>query len=54
MAQKWLGHAQISTTAIYADAIGEEGKNIAGRMCNVTPHRTIGKSQERNKCIPDL
>lgn len=32
MVQKWLGHAQISTTAIYADAVGEEEKNIASRM----------------------
>jgi integrase len=32
LAQRWLGHAQISTTAIYADAIGEEEKSIASRM----------------------
>jgi site-specific recombinase XerD len=25
--QKWLGHAQLSTTAIYADAIGEEAEH---------------------------
>nr|WP_281217555.1 tyrosine-type recombinase/integrase [Limimonas halophila] len=25
MVQKWLGHAQLSTTAIYADAVGAEG-----------------------------
>ena len=30
--KKWLGHAQLSTTAIYADAIGEEEKGIAARM----------------------
>jgi integrase/recombinase XerD len=30
--QKWLGHAQLSTTAIYADAVGAEEKNIAARM----------------------
>ncbi|MDT8873452.1 hypothetical protein RAA17_25850 [Komagataeibacter rhaeticus] len=24
MVQKWLGHAQLSTTAIYADAVGAE------------------------------
>ena len=24
MLQKWLGHAQLSTTAIYADAVGKE------------------------------
>ncbi len=32
MVQKWLGHAQLSTTAIYADAVGTEEKNIASRM----------------------
>jgi integrase len=32
LAQRWLGHAQISTTAIYADAVGEEEKSIASRM----------------------
>jgi integrase/recombinase XerD len=24
MVQKWLGHAQLTTTAIYANAVGEE------------------------------
>jgi integrase/recombinase XerD len=32
MLQKWLGHSQMSTTAIYADATGEEERNIAARM----------------------
>ena len=32
MLQKWLGHAQLSTTAIYADAVGAEEKNLAARM----------------------
>jgi integrase len=32
LAQRWLGHAQISTTAIYADAVGEEEKSIASRL----------------------
>lgn len=30
--QKWLGHAELSTTAIYADAVGAETKQIAQRM----------------------
>ncbi len=30
--QKWLGHAQLTTTAIYADATGPEEKLIAQRM----------------------
>ncbi len=32
MVQKWLGHAQLSTTAIYADAVGAEEISIAARM----------------------
>lgn len=32
MLQKWLGHAQLSTTAIYADAVGQEEQDIAARM----------------------
>ena len=32
MVQKWLGHAQLTTTAIYANAIGEEEQRIAARM----------------------
>lgn len=32
MLQKWLGHAQQSTTAIYADAVGKEEQDIARRM----------------------
>jgi integrase/recombinase XerD len=32
LVQKWLGHAQLTTTAIYADAVGTEEKDIARRM----------------------
>lgn len=32
MVQKWLGHADIKTTAIYANAIGAEEQEIAARM----------------------
>ena len=32
MVQKWMGHAQLSTTAIYADAVGQEEQAIAARM----------------------
>jgi integrase len=32
LVQKWLGHAQLTTTAIYANATGAEEKNIARRM----------------------
>ena len=32
LVQKWLGHAQLSTTAIYANAVGTEEQTIAARM----------------------
>ena len=32
LVQKWLRHAQLSTTAIYADAVGGEEQDIARRM----------------------
>lgn len=32
LVQKWLGHAHLTTTAIYADAVGAEEKDIARRM----------------------
>jgi len=32
LVQRWLGHAQLTTTAIYADAVGAEEKDIARRM----------------------
>lgn len=32
MLKKWMGHATIETTAIYADAVGEEEREIASRM----------------------
>lgn len=30
--QRWLGHAQLETTAIYANALGAEEYSIAARM----------------------
>ncbi|MEP0962958.1 MAG: site-specific integrase [Roseobacter sp.] len=32
MLQKWMGHAQLSTTQIYADPMGKEEQDIASRM----------------------
>ena len=32
MAQKWLGHADIRTTAIYSEAVGQEERNVAQRL----------------------
>ena len=30
--QKWLGHSQMTTTAIYANVLGEEERNVAARL----------------------
>ncbi|MEQ8283549.1 MAG: tyrosine-type recombinase/integrase [Parvibaculum sp.] len=30
--QKWMGHSRISTTAIYADAVGDEERTLASKM----------------------
>jgi integrase/recombinase XerD len=32
MVQKWMGHSSVTTTAIYANAIGEEERAIASRL----------------------
>lgn len=32
LVQRWLGHAQLATTSIYADAVGAEERSIASRM----------------------
>lgn len=32
MVQKWLGHAQLTTTAIYTNAVKDEEQNMAARM----------------------
>ena len=32
LVQRWLGHAQLTTTAIYANAVGEEEQSIVARM----------------------
>ena len=32
MVQRWLGHADIKTTAIYSEAIGAEERNLAKRL----------------------
>ncbi|NBT60002.1 site-specific integrase [bacterium] len=32
MVSKWMGHASLEVTAIYANALGEEQRTIAGRM----------------------
>jgi len=38
--QRWLGHASLRTTVIYADVIGPEVRMFAARMWRKTAHRT--------------
>lgn len=37
MVQRWLGHSQLATTAIYTNAIGEEELDLAARLWNFSP-----------------
>ncbi len=37
--QKWMGHARIETTAIYANAVGREERALARRMWVHSAHR---------------
>lgn len=32
MVKKWMGHSRIETTAIYADAVGDEERKLANRI----------------------
>ena len=32
LVQRWLAHAHLATTAIYADAVGEEERGIEARL----------------------
>ena len=32
MVQKWLGHSKLASTAIYANAVGEEERELAARL----------------------
>jgi integrase/recombinase XerD len=45
LVQKWLGHAQLSTTAIYADAVGDEEHAIADAMWRNQEQRDSGNAQ---------
>jgi len=41
LAQKWLGHARVSTTAIYADAIGPEEAAFAEKFWGIASNSRI-------------
>jgi len=57
LVQRWLGHADIATTAIYAGAIGEEERMIAERLWNATPFfspRASTKKKGAARAAPEL
>ncbi|MGD9804096.1 MAG: tyrosine-type recombinase/integrase [Hyphomicrobiaceae bacterium] len=39
LVQKWLGHASLSTTPIYLEAVGSEERELAARMWALTTCR---------------
>jgi integrase len=41
LVQRWLGHASMTTTAIYLQVIGDEERAIAKRMWRETDHAAI-------------
>ena len=41
MVQKWMGHARMSTTAIYADASGDEEAALAARFWDDGEYREL-------------
>ena len=46
LVQRWLGHAQLSTTAIYAEAVGAEEQSIAARTVVSVLNRGAWRCQE--------
>jgi len=38
LVQRWMGHARIETTSIYADVTGDEERTIAERMWGELQH----------------
>lgn len=39
LVQRWMGHASLTTTAIYLEVMGEEEREIAQRMWRDIPHQ---------------
>lgn len=41
LVQRWMGHASLTTTAIYLEVMGEEEREIAQRMWRDMPHQKL-------------
>ena len=54
LVQRWLGHADIATTAIYAAAIGDEERMLAERMWEATPLAPPNGSRLRKGSAPGV
>ena len=44
MLSKWMGHASLEVTSIYANALGEEQHNIAARVLGLGGCRIMAES----------
>lgn len=52
--QRWLGHADLNTTAIYADAVGPEEREFASRTwARGAPHFDKRPRMRSKRAIPD-
>jgi hypothetical protein len=54
LVQKWLGHAQLTTTAIYADAVGTEEQDIGPRSFAGHGWRVSLASGRQTRRPPDI
>ncbi len=46
LVQRWMGHASLTTTAIYLEVMGEEEREIAQRMWREMPCQTVQTTGE--------
>jgi integrase/recombinase XerD len=52
--QRWLGHARLETTAIYANAMGAEERNLARRTWQLLEPAIVDKNRSDNRDIATL
>jgi integrase len=52
LAQRWLGHARIGTTSIYADACGAEERAFAARFWHVNDNRMPAHPRPERRDAP--
>jgi site-specific recombinase XerD len=48
LVQRWLGHADLATTAIYVDAVGIEERDMVARIWVLTEQSKIGDKVTRH------